>query len=75
MILFRIGAFPVTWLVVVIALAVLLDLILVLVPIALILRRAGFSGWWALLRLLPVVHLVFLWVFAVAPWPALDTKR
>lgn len=75
MILFRVGDFPVTWPVAIIALIVVIDIVLVLVPIALILRRAGFSGWWALLRLLPVVHLIFLWVFAVAPWPALDAKR
>ncbi len=75
MILFRLGSFSVTWPVAIIALLVIVDIVLVLAPVALILRRAGFSGWWALLRLLPVVHLVFLWVFAVAPWPALDNRR
>jgi uncharacterized membrane protein YhaH (DUF805 family) len=35
------------------------------------LRKAGFSGWWALLGLVPVVNIVMLWVFAFAEWPAL----
>ncbi|MCJ7994026.1 hypothetical protein J5N58_05265 [Rhizobium cremeum] len=38
-------------------------------PIAKILRRAGFSGWWVLLSFVPLANLIGLWVFAVTPWP------
>lgn len=40
-----------------------------------ILMRAGFSGWWALLALIPLVNLVMLWVFAFIDWPALGPPR
>lgn len=36
-----------------------------------IIRRAGYSGWWALILLVPVVNLVMIWVFAFSTWPAL----
>jgi hypothetical protein len=42
---------------------------LVCFPVARILRRLGFSGWWSLLWLLPLVNLIVLWVFAYRPWP------
>jgi len=38
-------------------------------PVARILRRLGFSGWWALLWIIPVVNLIALWVFAYGRWP------
>lgn len=53
----------------------LLALVLLAVPLAMIgrvLRRAGFSPWWALLVLVPLVNLVALWVFAYVRWPAID---
>ena len=33
-------------------------------------KKAGFSGWWAALSLVPVFGLVLLWVFAYAKWPS-----
>ncbi len=33
-------------------------------------RKAGFSGWWAVLATVPIVGLILLWVFAYARWPA-----
>lgn len=33
-------------------------------------RKAGWSGWWCLLLVVPAVNLVFVWVFAFARWPA-----
>jgi hypothetical protein len=36
-----------------------------------IIRRAGYSGWWALILLVPVVNLVMIWVFAFSTWPIL----
>lgn len=43
----------------------------VMVPLAKILRRAGFSGWWCLLYLVPFANFIGLWVFAYAQWPNL----
>lgn len=33
-------------------------------------RKAGFSGWWAVASIIPVVGIVLLWIFAFARWPA-----
>ena len=33
-------------------------------------KKAGFSGWWVALSLVPVVGLVLLWVFAYSKWPS-----
>lgn len=52
----------------------LLLLALPLLMISRVLRRAGFSRWWALLVLVPVVNLVALWLFAYARWPAVDAS-
>jgi hypothetical protein len=41
---------------------------------SLVLKKAGFSRWWACLLLLPVVNLVAIWVFAFIRWPALSAK-
>lgn len=32
-------------------------------------RRAGFSGWWVVLSIVPMVGLILLWVFAYVRWP------
>jgi uncharacterized membrane protein YhaH (DUF805 family) len=50
-------------------------LIVYLVPIVKILSRAGYSGWWCLLALIPIVNVIGLWVFANARWPALNAAR
>jgi predicted PurR-regulated permease PerM len=54
------------WLVFVIILAVLL------VPVARVLRRVGFSRWWCIVTVIPLFGLIGLWVFAFVPWPAVD---
>jgi len=41
------------------------------VPIVMILRKAGYSGWWSLILLVPIVNVIMLWVFAFAKWPSL----
>ena len=38
-------------------------------------RKAGYSGWWCLTMLVPVVNVVMLWVFAFADWPALKRHK
>ena len=40
-----------------------------------IIRRAGYSGWWVLILLVPVVNIVMIWVFAFSDWPALARAR
>jgi hypothetical protein len=40
-------------------------------PVVKILQRAGFSGWWVIVGLIPVANIVGLWVFAFTEWPAL----
>jgi len=41
------------------------------VPAVKILRKAGYSGWWSLLLLVPVGNIVAIWIFAFARWPNL----
>ena len=43
------------------------------VPMWKILRRAGHSGWWVIAYFIPLVNIIAIWVFAFAPWPALQT--
>lgn len=33
-------------------------------------RRAGFSAWWVVLSMVPVVGFLLLWKFALTKWPA-----
>ena len=57
--------------------ALLFVLVLLYVAIAIvmvwayvrIIRRAGYSGWWVLIGLVPLVNLVMLLVFAFREWP------
>jgi hypothetical protein len=32
-------------------------------------RKAGFSGWYSLLMLVPVLNLIFIYYFAFSTWP------
>lgn len=36
--------------------------------------RAGFSAWWGVLCIVPVINVIMLWVFAYAKWPALPER-
>lgn len=58
---------PVHWLIVALMVAPLLALMIV--PAWRILQRAGFSGAWSLLMLVPLVGFVVLWVLAFVKWP------
>lgn len=33
-------------------------------------KKAGYSRWWALLLVIPIINLVLIWVFAFIKWPA-----
>ncbi len=39
-----------------------------------ILHKAGYSGWWSLLTLIPIVNIVMIWVFAFSDWPAVKVR-
>jgi hypothetical protein len=39
------------------------------IPAGMILKRLGFSSWWALLCFVPVVALFALWLLAFVKWP------
>jgi len=38
-------------------------------------RKAGFSPWWVLPSIIPLVGLVLLWVWAYSRWPAEEGRR
>jgi hypothetical protein len=38
-------------------------------PISRVLKRLGFSGWLALLAIVPLGNLIGLWMLAFKPWP------
>jgi len=42
---------------------------LFLYPLGRVLKRIGYSAWWALLWIVPLVNLIALWVVAYQPWP------
>jgi len=44
------------------------------VPVAVILDRVGLSKWWTIAFFVPLLNLAALWLFAFAPWPALDDR-
>lgn len=45
-----------------------------LLPVSKILERAGFSGWYSLVTLIPIVNLIALWWFASAKWPGAKAR-
>lgn len=54
---------------------VLLILTTWIVPPVKILRKAGYSGWWVLLWLVPLVNFICLWAFAFADWPSSAARK
>jgi len=58
-----------------IVLLIVFFMVIVLFPVARILRRTGHSGWWCLLFAIPFVNWLSLWIFAYARWPALDKTK
>jgi uncharacterized membrane protein YhaH (DUF805 family) len=52
-------------------LAVIVLIVLILTTIYRpIIKKAGYSGWWAILIIIPVVNVILIWVFALVTWPA-----
>jgi uncharacterized membrane protein YhaH (DUF805 family) len=50
---------------------ILVILAIYVIPVVKIVQKAGYSGWWCILLFIPVVNVVFLWIFAFARWPKL----
>lgn len=40
-----------------------------------ILKRAGYSGAWSLLMLVPILNIIVMYVFAFARWPVFEDRR
>jgi hypothetical protein len=39
------------------------------IPVFIILRRAGYSGWWTIGWFIPVLNVACILIFAYRPWP------
>ena len=50
-------------------LGVLFFWLMFLVPLWRIISKAGYSGAWALVSLIPFINILALWIFAFAKWP------
>ncbi|RMI04732.1 DUF805 domain-containing protein [Cellulomonas triticagri] len=52
--------------------------LVVLIAYIRIIQKAGYSGWWVLIGLVPVVNVIMFLVFAYSRWPVqreLDARR
>ncbi len=49
--------------------AAVVGVVVFLVLNAVILRKAGHSGWWSLVALFPLLYVVGVWIFAWSQWP------
>jgi hypothetical protein len=38
-------------------------------------KKAGFTRWFGLLVLVPLVNILVIWIFAFAKWPAVDESQ
>jgi hypothetical protein len=63
------SAIPPEWHWVMAIIMPVLMIVLVGVPVANILHRAGRSRWWTILVFIPLLNLIGLWAFAFARWP------
>jgi len=43
--------------------------VIFLIPVWRIISKAGYSGAWSLVSLIPFVNIIALWIFAFAKWP------
>ncbi len=50
------------------AIAALL-VVLAIIPSVIILRRMGYSGWWAILAAISPLNILGLWILAFVKWP------
>jgi ATP/ADP translocase len=47
----------------------LIGFLIFVIPAVKILRKVGYSGWWVITSLIPIVNIVMFWLFAFARWP------
>jgi hypothetical protein len=66
------SAVPQEWLWLMPVVMPLLAIVLLGVPVASILHRAGHSRWWTVIAFIPLLNLIGLWVFAFSRWPVVD---
>ncbi|HBX60952.1 MAG: hypothetical protein CMH17_11895 [Methylophaga sp.] len=48
-------------------------LVLIVIPVVIfgpVAKKAGFSRWWSLILIVPLINLIMVWVFAFMEWPA-----
>ena len=50
-------------------------IVLMIIAWVKIISKAGYSGWWVLIGLVPVANLVMFLVFAFSRWPALESRQ
>ncbi|MBC9785001.1 hypothetical protein H1S01_10820 [Heliobacterium chlorum] len=53
----------------------LLGIVIAIVPFWKIFSKAGFSPWYSLLLIIPIVNIIVLFVLAFADWPALRQQK
>jgi len=51
---------------------VVLYILIFVIPVWKIVSKAGYSGAWSLLVVIPVLNIIVLWVFAFSRWPIID---
>lgn len=55
-------------------LVIIVGIALIVLPFWRIFTKAGYSGAWSLLMLIPVVNVIIFYVFAFSSWPALKER-
>ena len=53
---------------------IVLCIALIVLPFWRIFTKAGYSGAWSLLMLIPLVNVIVFYVFAFSSWPALKER-
>ena len=53
---------------------IVLVVIFALIPMVKILRRMGFSGWWAVIAVISPLNIIGLWYLAYWGWPTETPK-
>jgi uncharacterized membrane protein YhaH (DUF805 family) len=48
--------------------------LILIIPFWQLFAKAGYSGWWSLLMIVPLVNLIALYVLAFSSWPALSKR-
>jgi uncharacterized membrane protein YhaH (DUF805 family) len=49
----------------------LVFLVFAIIATVKIVTKAGYSGWWVLIGLVPVANIIFYFIFAFSEWPVL----